>query len=507
MSSGPSEPEKYSIDEMMDRLKNVPSENPEDGELVTRADGTQAIRVRKRKRRSTQPHKEARHRTRRSRILQVSSALVLLLGAALVAGVAIIYANSSPFRKGLVSKIEQASGAKTELQQFRVNPKTANAGSLSLEWPEGNVLKNLQLRGLSAEIFPASFLGKNLTGEEISITHGVLNLQTPTPGQPRTHIVPGASAIHFNRYRSPMLDLNLGNPESPYLKLTKTEGSLSPTNVNGRPQLSLYRGDLSIAGWPKMKLDRALVVFRGEDADVVGLRLLNDGDDRGSLEFSGTVSPFKPDHASTLAVTLDSFQLAGLTGPGLGRLFSGKVDSLPVADSNYLSFRPGENPAPKLEIAFRASPTSRVEVTGFPFLIGLAECMDEWFEKPVFEGDASGVFHREGDVTTIRKIHFESKDRMAIRGEIAIARDQTLSGRLEVGVAGNMIASANTPRLKTMFGPSKEGFQWITLKISGSASAPMDNFKEIFLSARTAVVPAAEPEHEESTFEELTKPR
>jgi hypothetical protein len=96
---------------------------------------------------------------------------------------------------------------------------------------------------------------------------------------------------------------------------------------------------------------------------------------------------------------------------------------------------------------------------------------------------------------------------MALRGEIAIARDQTLSGRLEVGVAGNMIASANTPRLKTMFGPSKEGFQWITLKISGSASAPMDNFKELFLSARTAVVPAAEPEHEESTFEELTKPR
>ena len=49
----PSEPEKYSIDEMIDRLKNPPDEEPiEKGELVTRADGSQAIRVRKRKRRS-----------------------------------------------------------------------------------------------------------------------------------------------------------------------------------------------------------------------------------------------------------------------------------------------------------------------------------------------------------------------------------------------------------------------------------------------------------------------
>ena len=86
MSAAPSEPEKYSIDEMMDRLKAVPSENPDEGELVTRSDGSQAIRVRKRKRRSTQPHKEERHRTRRTRIIQVSAALIFLFIAALTVG-------------------------------------------------------------------------------------------------------------------------------------------------------------------------------------------------------------------------------------------------------------------------------------------------------------------------------------------------------------------------------------------------------------------------------------
>ena len=159
MSAAPSEPEKYSIDEMMDRLKDSPSENPEDGELVTRADGSQAIRVRKRKRRSSQPHKEEVQRTRRARIIQVSAALVLVLVAALAIGGAIAYANSSPFRRSLVRKIEQVSGATIELQLFRMNPQTANAGSFSLAWPDGNVLKSLSMRGLTAEIFPASFFG------------------------------------------------------------------------------------------------------------------------------------------------------------------------------------------------------------------------------------------------------------------------------------------------------------------------------------------------------------
>src|SRR5687768_16151416 len=132
MPAAPSEPENYSIDEMMERLRNATEEAPVNGERVIRADGTEAIRVRKRKRRSSQPVKEARTRTRRARIVQASAALVLVFVAAIICGSAIIYANSSPFREDLVRKIQQASGAEIELQQFRMNPKTANAGKLSL---------------------------------------------------------------------------------------------------------------------------------------------------------------------------------------------------------------------------------------------------------------------------------------------------------------------------------------------------------------------------------------
>lgn len=509
MSTAPGEPEKYSIDEMMDRLKTPASETSDDGELVTRADGSKAIRVRKRKRRSSQPHKEETHRNRKARIVQVSAALVLVFAAALAVGAAVIYANSSPFRKGLERKIEQTSGAAVDLQVFRMNPKTANAGNLALDWPEGNVLKTLALRGLEAEIFPASFLGRSLTGEEISVAYGSLTLRIPKPGQPLRNFpaAEGEPPIRFNRYRVPNFDLTLGESAAPAIQLLKCEASLTPSNVNGHPQLSLYQGSLAIAGWPKLRLDRSLIVFSGQEADVITLRVLHESDDGGALDFTGSVWPYQPDQLSTLAVSMVGFQLSGLTGPALGRLVSGQVDSLPFAKSNYLSFFPSDQPSAKLDISFRASPTSRIEVLGFPFLFGLAQTLDDpWFERPVFEGDASGVLHRERGIVSLRDLLFESKDYMALKGEISIAPDQTLSGTLQVGVADAVIATAKTQRLKTLFGPTKDGFRWLTLKVSGPASAPVDNFKELFSAAPVTDTPAA-PAGGGSTFEELTRPR
>jgi hypothetical protein len=512
MSAAPREPEKYSIDDMMDRLQAGPSENPEDGELVTRADGSQAIRVRKRKRRSNQPHKEQGYRTRRIRIMQVSATLVLVFIAVFAIGGAIIYANSSPFRHSLTRKIEQTSGATVELQQFRMNPKTANATQLSLAWPDGNILKTLSLQNLAAEIFPASFFGKTMTGEEITAGYGLIALQFPKPGHPlrNSRANEGFSAIRFNRYRIPTLDITLGNPSAPVIKLGKTEGSLSPQNVSGRPQLSLYHGDLVIDGWPKLRMDRALVEIRGNEADIIGMRILHDTDDRGALVCSGTVAPYTSGQRSSLAVKLEAFQLSGITGPALGRLFSGRVDSFPAPKSNVLSFLPAENSAAILDIAFRASPTSQIEILGFPFLFALSQTLDEdpWFLNPIFEGDAGGVVHREGGIVSLRNIDLQSKGRLALRGEISMATDQSLTGNLQVGLAEAMIAASQSSRLKSMFGPPKEGFRWITLKIAGSAAAPTDNFKELYSATTVAPRDSSAPAgHQRSTFEELTRPK
>ncbi len=510
MSTVPSEPEKYSIDEIMDRLKNSPDTHS-DGELVTRADGSPSIRVRKRKRRTVQPHKEDNLRSQRSRVFQVTAVLVLIFLGTFIIGAAIIYANSSSFRSSLIQKIANASGAAVQMEQFRMNPKTANAQKITLQWPDGNILKSFDLGNIVAEISPSSFLGKSMNGEEVIVAVGSLALQIPKPDQ--AILVNDTDdtdlAIHFNRYRIPQLDITLGDTNAPLIKLSKSEGSLNPENVNGRPQLSLYRGLLIINGWPKLRLDHALVEFRGKDADIIGLRMLHETDDRSVIEFSGSVAPYQTDHLSTLAVRMDSFELSGITGPALGRLFSGRIDSLPTTKSNYFSFLPTAEPSPVLDIAFHTTPASRIAVQGFPCLFALAQLLDDqWFEHPVFESDVAGVFHRENGIVSLRDLNFESKGRIALRGEVSLVANQTLSGNLQVGLAEAMITASKNPRLNSLFGPVTDGFRWVTLKIGGPASTPTDNFKELFLAAvATPQAPAAPAEHEGSTFEELTRPK
>ncbi len=513
MSGAPSEPEKYSIDEMMDRLKSPSSGSPdEEGELVVRADGTEAIRVRKRKRRSSQPVKEQHVRNRRSRILQVAAAMVLIIVAGLTIGAAVIYANSPPFREGLVRKISQSTGAEVDLQTFRMNPKNANAGTLQLKWPAGNVLESLSARSIVADIFPSSFLGKSMNGEEITVTQGNLALRIPQPGEPfRTAAAAeGALPIQFNRYRVPNFNLTLGDPAAPVISLVKSEASFAPNAASGRAQFSLNQGNLTVAGWPKLRMSRAFMEFRGKEIDVIGLRVMDENDNRGVFELSGTVLPYSPERLSTLSLQLESFPLSGLTSPAFGKLFSGRIDSLPTTKSNYLTFFPSENPATKLAVAFRGSLTSRMEITGFPFLVALSQTLEDvWFQRPVFQGeDTAGSLLREAGSVSLHDLGFENKDRMAIRGHISMAANQNLSGNLEVGVAEAMVNSARTPRLKSLFGPAKEGFRWITLKIGGSASAPADNFKELYLAADAAPTGGTgESDHKGSTFEELTKPR
>jgi hypothetical protein len=507
--SAPSEPEKYSIDEMMERLKSPPPEGlVEDGELVTRADGSQAIRVRKRKRRSQQPHKEQRQHWRRTRMVQVSSVLILLLLGIFIAGVTIVFVNSAPFREKILRQIATSSGASVELEKFRMNPTCANADRLSLVWPEGNALQSLTLSTIKADVSLASFFGQSLGGEEVSAAEGSLNLRIPQLDQPTRDPAAdtGKPSIHFSRYAVPKAQVLLGNPKAPWILLQNSEVSFSPVNVNNRVQLLLSGGDLTIQSWPKLRMDRAHIEFRDSEVDIVGMRLRHATDLRGVFEISGTVAPYTAQRASTLALRLESYLLAGIIGPELGHLISGRIDTVADAKSNELTFSPDLEPNASLAITFRNSPTSAVELDGFPFLFGLSQTLgDEWFERPIFESEAGGTLLRTNGKVTLRKLNLETKGRMALRGSLTMAADQKLSGDLEVGIAAAMIKSSKSRILDALFGPPSQGFRWLTLTIGGTATAPTDNFKTLFQADQPAKSPISSGEI--PTFEELTTPR
>lgn len=510
MPASPSEPDRYSIDEMMERLKTSSSGENDEGELVTRPDGTQVLRIRKRKRRTNQPVKEGLKRTRRVRMIRASIVILLFMILGLSFGAAIVFGNSPAFLKRVVASIAQVSGASVEMEQFRMNPKTANAEKLMLQWPEGNVLKSLSARGISSEISPSTFLGKSMSGEEVLAAEGILTLRMPDDGKPLVHASPpNANPLLFKRYRVPSLQVNFGEGGAAPIRLFKSEATLDPKALNGRPQLNLYRGDLSIKGWPKMRMDRALMEFRGDETDIINMRVMSEGDDQGILELAGILTPYDPERPSSLAIRVTSFELDALAGPGMGRLVSGRVDSNGPLESNTLVFQPSSKSLSKLEIAFRASPLLAVQLHQFPFLFNLSQILDDaWFEKPSFDGEAKGGFRREGDTVTLQDLLFESKGRMAVRGGFSVVGDQSLSGIMEVGLTEGIISASKDARLDTLFSAPKEGYRWVTLKLSGPVSKPVDNFKELYSDAVPEPADGAAPEKFEGpTFEELTRPR
>ncbi|MEI6176898.1 MAG: hypothetical protein WCS43_08405 [Verrucomicrobiota bacterium] len=503
-----SEPEKYSIEEMMERLQSRTGDeivHPE-GELVSRADGSQAIKVRRRKRRTSQPHKQDLAQTRRARVIQVSASLILLFGAILGCGIAIVYANSAPFRDGLVKKINVITGAEVELNQFRMTPSRANAGQLVLSWPEGNVIKSLNLRGFSAEIAPSSFFGKSMEGEYVTTPEATLTLRNPDFGKParfskHTEV---SGTVDFGAYSTPNLHVIFGESTAVLGRIDKAEASFLVRNPSGRPQLLLNRGDITIPGWPNLKIDRSHIEFRGSELDIIGLRLRHENDSQGALELSGTLSPYNSNQASTLAVQMQAFPIAGIAGPEWGRLFNGKIDTTSSQQSNFLSITPAPSPESNLMISFSNSLATSFRVTGFPFLFALSQLLnDKWFERPVFESDVSGIIRRQHGNVRFEDLNFISKGRMSLRGNISMGEDRKLSGNLEVGVAEGMISDSNL-KLNAMFGPVNDGFRWMSLTISGNGTTPTDNFRQLYDSATSKPTP-----HKTGnipSFEELTTP-
>lgn len=511
MSEPTSEPEKYSIDEMMDRLKNR-DKSEDKGELVTRPDGSQAVKMKKRKRRSNQAVNKETKRNQRVQILQVAGFVIVIFLLFLAGGIGIFYANSTGFRESLIAKAESASGAKVTLNQFRMNPATANAAKVTMEWPKGNILGNLEARSPVAKIAPVSFLGKVFKGEEIVAVNGDLVLKTPVAGEPAGHTGghDGKLPVNFSRYSVPILNIFFGGEKSREHVLEKTEASFFPSQTAGQGEIRLNQGLLKLKNWPPMALDRSYIRVRNSELDVQSMRFeipaapnQRTRSNNGFIDFSGLLKPLDPDATHTLSATLESFRLSYLLGADLGRFFLGNVTTKEIPDSNFLKFTPGSGEEALLEITITHSLDSRIDLSQFKFLGFLALALDErWYELPSFDSNASALLRRRGHDVELSMINFEQRGRMALKGSLSGGEAGQISGNLRVGIPETMIGATGNKRLDGMFGPVREGYRWVDLEIGGTSAAPVDDFKELYDAAQPQEKAASQPSPPDS-FEDL----
>lgn len=478
-----------------------PTDSPPEsqGELVTRADGSRAIRVRKQRLRTpNEPLQgvDLRRRKLRTRLIAAGAALLVI---AVIALAALLYPNSAGYRGKLGGLAANATGATVTVSNVAISPGRATADRVELSWPEGNPLASLEVDGISSSVSTLRALGGSFGGEEIRGSRGTLLLRKPVADNPATHAADERGRVSFDRIGVPNLDVFFGDPSvAAGVIFTGTEAAFYPRGPNGLSRVLLHGGALQIPFWPETTLDRALVEFPVGQVDIVSMRVRHardagpEGLEPGTCDISGVIRHDLAE-TSTLGLIFESYQLHSLIGEEAARLVSGRVDTQTGSIESMLRIAPDGQLSMRAELV--ANTNSQILFSGFPFLGFLSTALeDTWFLNPTFDTISSLTLVREDVGLRIEELELGAPGRMALRGTIDIDVDDGVLGTLEVGIAPGLIESSSVRRLDGMFSETRGGYRWITLELSGNTRMPNDDFNAKFIDTpMPASTPAALP--------------
>jgi hypothetical protein len=485
-------PENYSVEEMMQRLKGrQPSESEE---LVTRADGTRMIKKRHRKRRSSQPEPRKTPRSTQSiRFIKLASSLAVAVLLMLGGFGLLAYHNSRSF----VAKTEAAAGGLTgavvKLDSFGVSPLRAHAGAVNLTWQDAGALREGRFSSVSAKVNLLGFLGGRWSGEELLAAEGVLRFGP-------SHGVPAAGAqepapYHFMRYRCAKLTAHFGPNPASRLSIAGAEATLYLRNDAN--QLRLNGGLLTAPGWDPLTLGRSRFLLKNDEVDV-SLHGRDSVDGKGEMNVTGKVNPLS--NSAALNVQVARFPFSGVVGRDLAQIIDGRVDSKAM-----VTFNPGDFSSVNLAASFEAASQEVFTMTSLPILAQLdREFGESALARPVFQS-AQGHISRSAAGTRLSALRLEQRNIIAIQGDMAVDAAGKLSGSLEVGIAERIAVLGSSPQIIAAFSTRRDGFRWVSITLGGTAKAPTDSFKPLPAAASATPAPESPEEKLERQFKELTR--
>jgi len=465
-----SEPRSYSVEEMMEKLKKGKQKQSatRDKELVTRADGSQVTRVRKRKRRTQQSKRKAKPVHRKKYGLYAVIALILLV---VVGGISIVTMlarfNSRGFREDITASVSSASGAAVRINDLSVNPIKTRVQSVEMTWPRGGMTRALTLTDLETRLNLSSFFRSRLEGAELYARSATMRLG-PVSGSPSMiRAVEPEDFFSFGHYRCNQFDLAYGmDSREAALQIRDSELVVRERSRNGGMQFQLSGGFLRFGNWCELKVQNGLGEWHDGSFHLVSLR--TQSEEGGKAVFKG-VQPIAEEGVSSFDVDLTEFPLEQLLGEkSLGRMLSARVDS----SSGALSVNSGTEMNAQVEVAFTGKDSS---IEGFRFLGGLASILrKEHYSRPE-GGTISGVLRRDLNQLTIENLRYEIRSHMVLTGTIVV-KDEEMSGELRLGVPeALMMKTLDQPRYSSFSQPA-QGYCWTDLQLSGSLDQPNDDF-------------------------------
>ncbi|MFM2171219.1 MAG: hypothetical protein RI957_1448 [Verrucomicrobiota bacterium] len=461
----------------------------DDGELVTRADGTVAIKVKKRKRRTKQPHKEKAKRTQRLRVLQLGLIFFLITTLLALATGMLFYYNSNSFRESTRQKVSEWSGADVEMAEFTVTPNSAKCASVNFTWPAGNYLRELQVSYPGARLDISSFLGNKWGGSTVVGKSGKLVFSNAVGDAPRKVGAPpseSAFPFAFSSYRCEKLQIvGLDADRTPWMTVEETEASLVKTTRG--TQARFVGGLIKLGGFQPMRLDRGSVYFEQKQMRCENLRL-RPITGNGALEMEKSLELYSPEK-SQVQILLEEFPLEVLLGNELDVIFSGHVDTPTTQANRFFHVHVGDLKTLRLQIGFRGSERDGLTIRNLPFLAELSRELQnpEYARQYVFSDRVEGELIREHGESRIQSLRLEKKGCFVILGEV-VAKDNQLGGTLQVGLPGTtLFDDEQHAALREIFTRREDGYLWCAVQLSGKPGQPQDNFAEQLQQAVTKI--------------------
>ncbi|MFK7910369.1 MAG: hypothetical protein AB8F34_07175 [Akkermansiaceae bacterium] len=464
--------EHYSPEEMMARLKKSErhkrqSDSKEDGELVTREDGSQVVKVRRRKRRSKQPEKQKKKTNPKLKwaILGTFIGICVLLAAATVFIIAKY--NGSSFKKTTEESISSLSGAsQVEITQMRVTPISVKATKTELNWDQHSFLESAVLHHLDADILATSFLGSEWIGEEIVSSQGEVFLKTPSPSE-EVNNDPPVSPYKFGSYRCNQLNLHFGKSKG-----APTIGGMMVslwTLPDGRRQIVFNNGRMLMSGWPELEISSGVATLNASDIEVEALLEAGEAH-KGELRIKGHIRK-DTSKAIGLDVKAKDYPIQELLGKGLGRIIRGDITS----EMGSLQYHYEKQLTDALSFVMPFS-SSELIMTELPMFNDLKDLTgDTQYVRPTFN-DCNGTLKRTSDGVMIDNIDFKSSSVMTLTGRVAVANDGRMTGELVVGLPRRLFDPAKIPQA---FNGPRDGIYTVSVTVSGTIHNPYDNLNEL----------------------------
>lgn len=499
MANHPPDNRSYSVDEMMERLKEGEREKrrSEESELVTRPDGSQVVRVRRRKRRSKQPHKAKQARQKRLGIMALIGALFLFVAVGAAVVILLARFNSKGFRDDLKGRLLSATGAEVAITDLAVTPLKAQAKSVELEWPTGMGPKRLKLNQVSADLKFSSFIGSDWKGQEILANSGTLILG---PVDSTAPVVEGAeSPLSYEAYRCSKTLLSYEVAGEPIFELKNSELTMRPLETGG-VQYLVRSGRVQFADWDELKVDSGLAEMVDGGFNLISLRLhpmlepaeLDRIAERNKPElFLKSIEPHRREGSARFSLAAKQFPLVQIVGEkGLGLLLQGKI----AGKDGEISIDPHQIEKSTLTLPFEGTEGT---LERFDFFSSLSHLLGKNYYHNPDDGEVSGVIKRDHLSMRIDDFHFESETQLHIQGNLETLANGKLRGRLKVGVPEELMMKNGSPRFAAFSNP-QQGYCWIEISLSGTVLNPLDDFHTVLTAQSGSRVL-------ETAFERLTE--